>query len=109
MDLQSFSGFPEEGIQFLADLDVNNNRDWFQANKKLFQERLQIPAQQFVAALGVRLLKISAGIRYDTRTNGSGSLMRIYRDTRFSKDKTPYKTNISMAFWEGPGKKIGYC
>ncbi len=48
---------------------------------------------------------LSDGIVYDTRTNGSGSLMRIHRDIRFSKDKTPYKIHISMMFWEGVGKK----
>lgn len=98
MDLKTFSGFPREGISFLADLAGNNNREWFQANKKLFHEQLQKPAQQFVISLGLRLQEISPGIRFDPSTNGSGSLMRIYRDTRFSKDKTPYKTNISMAF-----------
>jgi uncharacterized protein (TIGR02453 family) len=106
MDSQSFPGFPKEGVQFLADLARNNNREWFQANKRIFQEQLQIPAQQFVLALGMRLQEISPDIRFDTRTNGSGSLMRIYRDIRFSKDKTPYKTHISMAFWEGSGKKL---
>ncbi len=106
MDSQSFSGFSKEGVRFLADLAANNNREWFQANKKVFQEQLQVPAQQFVMALGMRLQEISPGIRFDTRTNGSGSLMRIYRDIRFSKDKTPYKTHISMAFWEGSGKKL---
>lgn len=106
MDIDSFSGFPKEGIQFLTDLADNNNREWFQANKTLFQEKLQKPAQQFVVTLGMRLQEISNGLQYDTRINGSGSLMRIYRDTRFSKDKTPYKTNISMSFWEGAGKKM---
>jgi len=106
MDSQPFSGFPKEGVQFLADLVENNNREWFQANKKVFQEQLQKPAQQFVIALGMRLQEISPSIRFDTRTNGSGSLMRIYRDIRFSKDKTPYKTHVSMAFWEGSGKKL---
>lgn len=106
MHSQSFSGFPKAGVQFLADLASNNKRVWFQANKKIFQEQLQQPAQHFVLDLGVRLQEISPGISYDTRTNGSGSLMRIYRDIRFSKDKTPYKTNISMVFWEGPGKKL---
>lgn len=106
MNSQSFSGFPRAGIQFLADLAANNNREWFQANKEIYQEQLLVPAQQFVLDLGRRLQEISSGISYDTRTNGSGSLMRIYRDTRFSEDKTPYKTNISMSFWEGTGKKM---
>ncbi len=106
MDSHAFSGFPRAGIQFLADLAANNNREWFELNKKVYQDQLLIPAQEFVIALGMRLQEISPGISYDSRTNGSGSLMRIYRDTRFSKDKTPYKTNISMSFWEGPGKKM---
>jgi uncharacterized protein (TIGR02453 family) len=104
----SFSGFPPEGIQFLADLAANNNREWFQANKNTYQEQLLKPAQRFVLALGERLQEISSTIRYDTATNGTGSLMRIYRDVRFSKDKTPYKTNISMSFWQGPGKKTAH-
>ena len=49
---------------------------------------------------------ISPDIVYDTRTNGAGSMMRIYRDVRFSRDKTPYKTNIAFAWWEGPRKKM---
>ena len=108
MDSSSFSGFPAEGIQFLSDLAANNNREWFQANKKIYQNQLLKPAQLFVLALGERLREISSTIRYDTATNGTGSLMRIYRDVRFSKDKTPYKTNISMSFWQGPGKKTAH-
>ena len=104
----SFSGFPPEGIQFLADLAANNNRQWFEANKKTYQEQLLKPAQSFVLALGERLRQISPAIRYDSATNGTGSLMRIYRDVRFSKDKTPYKTNISMSFWQGSGKKTAH-
>jgi len=101
-----FEGFPQAGLQFLRDLESNNNKEWFEANKDTYTEKLMNPAVKFVAALGERLKNISDGIRYDTRTNGSGSLMRIYRDVRFSPDKTPYKTNISMLFWEGEGKKM---
>jgi uncharacterized protein (TIGR02453 family) len=103
-----FSGFPSEGIQFLKDLAMNNNREWFNANKALFQENIQKPAQDFVIDLGSRLQLISPGITFDTRLSGSGSIMRIYRDIRFSKDKTPYKTYASMIFWEGPSKKASY-
>lgn len=74
----SFSGFPPEGIQFLADLAANNNREWFQDNKNTYEEQLLKPAQLFVLALGERLQEISGAIRYDTATNGTGSLMRIY-------------------------------
>jgi uncharacterized protein (TIGR02453 family) len=100
-----FEGFPAEGLRFLAELAANNNRDWFEAHKATYQDCLLQPAVTFVAALGERLQTISDGICFDTRANGSGSLMRIYRDTRFSEDKTPYKTNISALFWEGSGKK----
>ena len=102
---QTFSGFPQPGMQFLIDLSENNNRAWFQAHKQDYLTYLLEPAQAFVVAMGERLKALSPYIIYDTRVDGSGSLMRIYRDTRFSKDKTPYKTNVSMVFWEGKGKK----
>ena len=103
--MANFTGFPKAGLQFLIDLAANNNREWFQAHKADFQNHIQKPAQDFVAVLGERLQTISSDIRYDTNLNGSGSLMRIYRDVRFSKDKTPYKTNVGIVFWEGAGKK----
>jgi uncharacterized protein (TIGR02453 family) len=103
--LQSFSGFPPAGMQFLRDLAENNNRAWFQAHKKDYLTHLLGPAQAFVVALGERLKALSPHIIYDVRADGRGSLMRIHRDTRFSKDETPYKTNVSMVFWEGRGKK----
>jgi uncharacterized protein (TIGR02453 family) len=108
MSNETFSGFPPEGIRFLSDLADNNDRNWFAAHKSTFQNQLQAPAQAFVVALGKRLQDVSPDIVYDTRLNGSGSLMRIYRDTRFSKDKTPYKTNVSLAFWAGPSKRAAY-
>lgn len=101
----TFTGFPREGIQFLRDIDDNNNRDWFEANKHIYQTALVEPAQAFIMALGERLQAIAPNVQYDTRTNGSGSLMRIYRDVRFSKDKSPYKNWIGIVFWEGQGKK----
>lgn len=105
MSKQTFTGFPQEGLQFLADLAQNNNREWFQTHKQMYLDTIVAPAQAFVLAIGEGLQSISSGIRYDTRTNGSGSLMRIYRDVRFSKDKTPYKTNVGIVWWEGNGKK----
>ncbi len=101
-----FSGFPAEGLHFLAGLEANNNREWFNAHKDEYIQFVQEPMAAFVAALGPRLQAISPGIEYDTRTNGSGSMMRIYRDTRFSKDKTPYKTQVAAGFWEGTRKKM---
>ena len=100
-----FTGFPKAGLQFLSDLANNNNREWFTAHKTDFQKLIVEPGQAFVSAMGQRLEPISPNIRYDTRSNGSGSMTRIYRDTRFSEDKTPYKTWIGFVFWEGEGKK----
>lgn len=100
-----FSGFPKEGQLFLVELAANNNRDWFEANKKRYIELLQKPAVTFIEEMGTRLQQIFPDVRFDTKTNGSGSLMRVNRDTRFSADKTPYKTNIAMMWWQGAGKK----
>ena len=95
----------QRGIKFLASLKKNNNREWFQEHKSEFENYVQAPALSFVVDFGERIKVISPGLTYDTAKNGSGSLMRIYRDTRFSKDKTPYKTHVGMVFWEGGLKK----
>ena len=100
-----FSGFPEAGLQFLEALTQNNNKAWFEAHKEAYRSHVLEPAISFVTALGMRLQAISPHICVDPRTSGSGVLMRIYRDTRFSQDKTPYKTNVSGLFWQGSGKK----
>lgn len=101
---QSFGGFPMRGLQLLAELAANNNRAWFEAHKAELQTQLLSPAQSFVLALGTRLRAIDANLHIDPRTDGGGVLMRIYRDTRFSSDPSPYKTNISGLFWAGSGK-----
>lgn len=106
-EIQSFRGFPEEGLKFLADLAENNDREWFNPRKEVYTQFIVEPAVAFVNAVGEQLRFISPHIQYDTRTNGQGSLMRIYRDTRFSKDKSPYKTWIGIRFWEGGGKAGG--
>ena len=100
-----FTGFPPTTIDFLENLAENNNREWFADNRSAYENDLLAPAVAFVEAVGEALRARFPEIGYDTRTNGSGSLMRIYRDTRFSQDKTPYKTNISGMFWEGDGRK----
>jgi uncharacterized protein (TIGR02453 family) len=100
-----FTSFPGETIEFYRQLEVNNNRQWFTSHKRDYIDFVQQPSLAFIKTMGERLKAISPGIVYDTRTNGSGSLMRIYRDVRFSPDKTPYKTNLGIVFWEGAGKK----
>jgi uncharacterized protein (TIGR02453 family) len=101
-----FIGFPKDAMEFFRELSKNNNREWFQAHKKQYQESIQQPAKAFVLALGESLKLLSPGIEYDLRLNGIGSILRIYRDIRFSKDKTPYKTNLGIVFWEGARPKM---
>ena len=101
-----FNGFPEDTIQFYVEIADNNNKAWFEENKPRFKNHVQKPAQEFVEVLGERLRDLTPKMRYDTKLNGAGSIMRIYRDVRFSKDKTPYKTNLGIVFWSGEGKKM---
>jgi uncharacterized protein (TIGR02453 family) len=107
MPENTFEGFPADTLAFLSELSENNEKTWFDANKQRYRNDVIANVPAFVATLGERLQDgISPGIVYDTRTNGAGSMMRIYRDVRFSRDKTPYKTNIAFAFWEGQRKKM---
>lgn len=109
MDLDyQFKGFPKEGLQFLTQLTKNNNSTWFNTNKGAYTEYLLEPAQAFVQTFGLLLRKkLSRKIIFDTRTNGSGSIFRIRRDSRFILDKPPYKTHVGIYFWEDrQGKKM---
>ncbi len=90
-------------FRFLRDLKKNNNRDWFQANKARYEADVKEPAQQFISDFGPSLAKISPHFNADPRPSG-GSLFRIYRDVRFSKDKTPYKTSVGIQFRHKAGK-----
>jgi uncharacterized protein (TIGR02453 family) len=99
-----FPGFPKRTVTFLRDLAAHNDRDWFAAHKADYEAAVMAPARAFVLAMGERLRRLSPGIRFDPRANGS--LFRIYRDTRFSADKSPYKTNLGILFWEGGGPRM---
>jgi len=90
-------------FKFLTDLAENNDRDWFQANKQRFEDDLREPALQFIRDFAPHLAKISPYFRADDRKSG-GSMFRIYRDTRFSKDKSPYKTYTGLQFRHEQGK-----
>lgn len=103
--MHPFDGFLSETQQFLRDLRENNTRDWYNEHKRRYEKVVKSPAVTWVQAMGTRLQDIDDQLVVDTRTNGSGALMRMARDTRFSKDKTPYKTNIAMLWWRGSGKK----
>lgn len=82
---------------FLRDLVDNNDREWFKANQDRFEETVREPALDFIEEFAEPLLKISPHFTADPRKVG-GSLFRIQRDTRFSKDKTPYKTHVGIHF-----------
>jgi uncharacterized protein (TIGR02453 family) len=82
---------------FLRELKENNDRDWFKANKRRYEEAVQEPALEFIAAFAPQLHQISPHFVADPRPVG-GSLFRINRDTRFGKDKTPYKTHTGIQF-----------
>lgn len=100
----SFSGFPPQAVQFFKDIQANNYKAWFEAHKTDYINSVQDPAVEFVLTLGPRLQALSPDIQFDAATNGSGSIMRIYRDIRFSKDKTPYKDWLGIGFWGGSKK-----
>jgi uncharacterized protein (TIGR02453 family) len=89
--------FSPELFKFLKDLKKNNEKPWFEQNKDRYERHLRAPMLEFIGDFGSRLAKISKNFRADPRPNG-GSLFRIYRDVRFSKDKTPYKTQASAHF-----------
>jgi len=97
--------FGPELLTFLRQLKRNNNREWFDANKKRFEEDVREPLARFVVDFGPKLKKISPHFLADPRKTG-GSIFRIYRDTRFSKDKTPFKTWAAVQFRHEAGKDV---
>lgn len=92
-------------IQFLRNLQKNNNREWFNDNKTIYQE-----AQQDVVSFVEKLIEEMATFDEEVgKADAKKSLFRIYRDTRFSKDKSPYKTNFGASLGMGKGsQKAGY-
>ncbi len=101
----AFTGFSRDTIAFLSELASNNNRDWFQANKSRYEAAVREPALAFIDAIAPGLERISPHFIASSRRSG-GSLMRIYRDMRFSPNKTPYKTNIGIQFRHELGKNV---
>ncbi len=89
--------FTKETFDFLTDLEANNNRPWFNENKARYDAAIKEPALDFIEDFATPLAKISKHFVADPSLQG-GSLFRIYRDTRFGKDKTPYKTNTGVHF-----------
>jgi uncharacterized protein (TIGR02453 family) len=89
-----FAGFPNEMVTFFRGLTRNNRREWFQPRKHLFEEHVKKPMIALVGALNSDLVKFAPEYVSDPKK----AIFRIYRDTRFSPDKTPYKTHIACSF-----------
>ncbi|SRR5690606_1969945 len=96
--------FPKSAFNFLRKLSSNNNKEWFEQHREEFETHLFIPAQMFVTEFGERLRSIVPAINAIPKTDKS--IFRLHRDVRFSKDKSPYKTNLGLLFWEGTRKKL---
>jgi uncharacterized protein (TIGR02453 family) len=99
--------FDDETFAFLRGLKKHNDRDWFNANKRTYEESVKEPFLQFIADAGPELRTISRNLVADPRPVG-GSMFRIHRDVRFSRDKSPYKPYVAAHFplgkrMHGPG------
>jgi uncharacterized protein (TIGR02453 family) len=89
-----FPGFPDEGIEFFRKLMKNNRREWFQPRKEIFDSKLKQPMRELVHEVNREMARFAP----EYVTDPDKAIYRIYRDTRFSKDKTPYKNHIAASF-----------
>jgi len=89
-----FPGFPPEGMKFLRDVARHNDRDWFLPRKPIFDEKLKKPMLQLVEVVNAAMKRFAP----DYLTEPNKAVYRFYRDTRFSKDKKPYKDHIAASF-----------
>jgi len=90
----TFPGFPPEALQFFRRLKRNNNREWFLKNKEIYEQKVKAPMVELVLALGPEMKHFAPEMVCDP----GRAIYRIYRDVRFSADKTPYKTHIAAVF-----------
>ncbi len=97
--------FTKQTLTFLATLAENNERAWFEVHQQEYEDFVRTPALNFISDMSDEMPAISRHFLAQPKKVG-GSLMRIYRDTRFSKDKTPYKTNIGIQFRHEVGKDV---
>lgn len=97
--------FSPASFDFLNELSVNNDREWFKANQPRYEQQVRTPALQFIEAMQPSVLALSPRLTAVPKKVG-GSMMRPQRDSRFSKDKTPYKTNVGIQFRHFQGKDV---
>jgi uncharacterized protein (TIGR02453 family) len=96
----TFNGFPREALRFLSELERNNDRAWFQPRKADYEQYVRQPMFRLIESVNADLAKAAP----DYRTEPAKAIYRIYRDTRFSANKTPYKTHIGALLWH---KRLG--
>ena len=100
-----FKGFSKKTIPFLKAIRKNNNKEWFEAHKKEYEEYILNPSRLFVVEMGEHLQALEPTITAEPKINKS--LFRIYRDTRrMGSDKTPIKSRIGIIFWQGSAKRL---
>ena len=100
----TFSGFRPEALDFLVELALNNDRSWFGPRKAEYEALLKAPLEQLCSAVDEEFRARDIPLSADPVR----SPFRIYRDVRFSKDKSPYKTNVGASFpWSGEGGGVG--
>jgi len=91
---RSFAGFDPAALAFLRNLEKHNRRDWFQPRKEQFERLLKSPMAELVEAINGALARFAP----EHVNDPAKAIYRIYRDTRFSPDKTPYKTHVGAIF-----------
>ncbi|MXQ07156.1 TIGR02453 family protein [Alphaproteobacteria bacterium GH1-50] len=89
----------QKTFDFLADLDANNDKDWFEDNRDRYETAWRVPGLHLIEAVAEDMARLDPPLKAEARLNGS--LRRINRDTRFSKDKTPYNARLHLVFWHG--------
>lgn len=97
-----FTGFPESGLDFLRELSAHNDRDWFEAHRKAWDDEIVPAMLAWGSALQERLREEMPRLSFVARVGGS--LYRLTRDLRFTKDKRPFKTHTAALLWEGADK-----
>jgi uncharacterized protein (TIGR02453 family) len=99
----AFAGFPPEMVKFFRSLKRNNRREWFQPRKHLFDQHVKEPMLELLGAINTEMAKFAP----EYVTEPKSAIFRIYRDTRFSADKTPYKTHVAASFTRRDGERLG--
>lgn len=103
-DTGKFAGFSKSTFKFLKDLEKNNKKEWFEKQRDIYENEILEPSFIFITEMGERLMSIAPAITAIPKIDKS--IFRIYKDVRFSKDKTPFKTHIGIFFWDGKRKKL---